>query len=102
MECRSKKGCKVATDTKQNVAWDTVLSTVNHYGLEGPRIESWYRKIFCTLQTGPEAQLASCTIGTTCFMGVKQQVRGTDQWMDLYVYLPSVLAKAYHGVTFTK
>jgi len=40
------------------------------YGLEGPGIESRWRRDFSHL-SGPEAHPASCTMGTGCFPGVK-------------------------------
>jgi hypothetical protein len=49
------------------------------YGLEGPGIECrWGTKFFVHVQTGPEAHLASCTMGTGSFSGVKRPGRGTD------------------------
>ena len=42
------------------------------YGLDGPRIESrWGARYSAPLQTGPRALLASCTMGTGSFPGVK-------------------------------
>ena len=42
------------------------------YGLDGPGIESrWEARFSATVQTGPEAHPASCTMGTGSFPGVK-------------------------------
>ena len=42
------------------------------YGLNGPGIESrWKARFSASVQTGPEAQPASCTMGTGSFPGVK-------------------------------
>jgi hypothetical protein len=50
----------------------------NGYGLDGPGIESQWRRGFQPDQTGPGAHPASCTMGTTSFPGVKQPGRGVD------------------------
>ena len=36
-------------------------------------------EIFRAVQTGPQGPLASCTIGTGCFLGIKRPKRGADQ-----------------------
>ena len=41
------------------------------YGLDGPGIESRWRRDFPPVQTGPEPHPASCTMGTRSFPGVK-------------------------------
>ena len=41
------------------------------YGLDGPGIESRWRRDFPPVQTGPGAHPASCTMGTGSFPGVK-------------------------------
>jgi len=41
------------------------------YGLDGPGIESRWRRDFPPVQTGPEAHPASCKMGTGSFPGVK-------------------------------
>ena len=42
------------------------------YGLDGPGIEYWWEARFSAhVQTGPGAQLASCTMGTGSFAGGK-------------------------------
>jgi hypothetical protein len=42
------------------------------YGLDGPGIESqWWARFPAPVQTGPGAHLASCTMGTGSFPGVK-------------------------------
>ena len=41
------------------------------YGLDGPGIESRWRRDFPPVPTGPETHPASCTMGTESFPGVK-------------------------------
>ena len=41
------------------------------YGLDGPGIESRWRRDFPPVQAGPGAQPASCKMGTWSFPGVK-------------------------------
>jgi len=41
------------------------------YGLDGPGIESWRGRDFPSVQTGPGAHPASCTMGIGSFPGVK-------------------------------
>ena len=41
------------------------------YGLDGPEIESRWRRDFTPVQTGPVAYPASCTMGTGSFPGGK-------------------------------
>ena len=63
------------------------------------------------VQTGPETQPASCTLGPESFPGVKRPGRGADHppsscavtanGLELYLRLPSVSAEARCGVTFT-
>jgi hypothetical protein len=48
------------------------LTANTDYGLDGPGIESRWRRDFPRLvQTGPGAHPASCTTGTGSFLGVK-------------------------------
>jgi hypothetical protein len=48
--------------------------------LDGPGIESWWGARFSTpVQTGPGVHLASYTVGTGSFPGVKRPGRGVDQ-----------------------
>ena len=48
------------------------VGIANRYGLDGPGIESRWRRDFPgTLQTGPAFHPASCTMGTGSFPGVK-------------------------------
>ena len=48
------------------------VSIVTDYGLDGPGIESrWGARFSATVQTGPGAHPASCTMGTGSFPGVK-------------------------------
>lgn len=63
------------------------------------------------VQTGSEAQPASCSMGPRSFPGLKRQGRGADDpppssavtasGLELYLRLPSVSADAPCGVTFT-
>jgi hypothetical protein len=47
------------------------VGTATAYGLDDPEIESrWGARFFAPVQTGPEAHLASCTMGTRSFPGV--------------------------------
>jgi hypothetical protein len=49
------------------------------YGLDGPGIEfRWGRDFSATVQTGPGAHSASCTMGTGSFPGLKRPGRGVD------------------------
>jgi hypothetical protein len=41
------------------------------YGLDGPGIESRWGRDFSSVQTGPGAHPASCTMGAGSFLGVK-------------------------------
>jgi len=70
------------------------------YGVDGPRIESWWGVRFSApIQTGPGAHPASCTMGTRSFPGVKRPGRGVDhpppssaevkERVELYLYSPS-------------
>ena len=54
------------------------VAIVTHYNLDGPGIESQWGEIFRTLQTGPGAHPASCTMGTGSFRAVKRPERGVD------------------------
>jgi hypothetical protein len=48
------------------------VGTATGYGLDGPGIESrWGARFSAPVQTGPEAQPASCTMGTGSFPGVE-------------------------------
>ena len=50
----------------------SVVGTPTGYGLDGPEIESrWRRDFSAPVQTGPGAQPSSCTMGTGYFPGVK-------------------------------
>jgi len=51
---------------------DISVSIATRYGLDGPGIESrWKRDFFAPVQTGPGPHPASCTMGTGSFPGVK-------------------------------
>jgi len=54
------------------MGWDSSVGIAKSYRLDGLRIESWWVVRFSTpFQTGPGAYLASCTVGTGSFLGVK-------------------------------
>jgi hypothetical protein len=62
-----------------NVGRDSSVGIATRYGLDGPRIESRWRARFSTsVQTGPGTRLASCSMGTRPFPGVKRPERGVD------------------------
>jgi len=49
-----------------------VVGIATGYGLDGPGIESrWGARFSAPVQTSPGAHLASCTMGTGYFLGVK-------------------------------
>ena len=46
--------------------------TATSYGLDGPRIQSWWGARFSApVQTGPGTHPVSCTMGTGSFSGIK-------------------------------
>ena len=50
----------------------SLVGIATAYGLDGPGIESqWGRNFSAPVQTGLEAHLASCTVGTGFFPGVR-------------------------------
>jgi len=54
------------------VGRDSSVGIATGYGLDGPGIESRWRRDFSTpVQTGPGAHPASCTMGTGSFPGLK-------------------------------
>jgi hypothetical protein len=55
------------------------VDIATRYGLDGPGIESrWGVKFSAPVQTGPGAYLASYTMGTGSFPGVKRPGRVVD------------------------
>jgi hypothetical protein len=56
------------------------VSIATGCGLDGPGIESRWggARFFAHVQTGPEANPASCTMGTGSFPWVKRPGRGAD------------------------
>jgi len=69
-------------------------------GLDSPGIETRWGRIFRTVQTGPGAHPASCTMGTGSFQGVERPGRGVDhpptpssaevkERVELYLYSTS-------------
>ena len=54
------------------VGWDSSVSIVTCYGLDGPGIESrWGTRFFACVQISPGAHPASCAMGTGSFPGGK-------------------------------
>ena len=49
----------------------SVAGIATGYGLDGPGIESRWRRVFPPVQTGPGAHSTSCKMGTGSFPGVK-------------------------------
>ena len=50
----------------------SVVGIATDYGLDGPGIESrWEARFFASVQIGPGAHPASCTMGTGSFPGIK-------------------------------
>ena len=56
----------------------TSVGKATNYGLDGSGIESRWGEIFPPVQTDPGAHLASCTMGTGSFPGVKLPGRAAD------------------------
>jgi hypothetical protein len=47
------------------MGWDSAVGIATRYGLDGPGIVSrWGTRFSASVQTGPGAHPASCTIGT--------------------------------------
>jgi hypothetical protein len=73
---------------------DSSVGIATRYGLEGPGIE-----FSVPVQTGSGVYLASCTMGTGSFPGVKRPGRGVEhsppssaeikERIELYLYSPS-------------
>ena len=58
---------------------DSSVGISTRYGLDGPRIESrWEARFSTPVQTGTGFNLASSTMGTKSFLGVKRSGRGVD------------------------
>ena len=78
------------------VGTDSSVGTATGYEMDGPGIESRWRRDFRTFQTGPGAHPTSCTMGTRSFPGVKRPGRGVDhppsssaevkERVELYLY----------------
>jgi hypothetical protein len=79
---------------------DSSVGIAARYGLGGPGIESqWGARFSASVQTGPGAHPASCTLGTGPFPGVKRPGRGVDllppssaafkERVELYMYSTS-------------
>ena len=70
----------------------SVIGIATAYGLDGPGIESrWGTRFSAPVQTGPEADAASCTMGTGSFPGVRCG-RGVTPLLvprvEIYLYTP--------------
>jgi len=58
---------------------DSSVGIATRYGLDGSGIESrWGARFSDPVQTGPGTHLASYTMGTGSFPGVKRPGRGVD------------------------
>ena len=58
---------------------DSSVGIATRCGLDGPEIESrWGVRFSVTVQTGPGAYPASCTMGTGSLPGLKRPGRGAD------------------------
>ena len=72
---------------------DISVGIVTRYELDGPGIETrWGARFPAFVQIDPEANPASCTMGTGDFSGVKRPGRGADHPPHLsteYMYSPS-------------
>jgi hypothetical protein len=66
-----------------HIGWDGLT----HYGLDCSGIDSGGGRIFCALQTSPEAHPASYTMGTRSSPGIKQREHGVDHQPVSYVRL---------------
>jgi len=82
------------------VGWDSSVSIVTRYWLDGPGIEfRWGGGLSSPVQTGPGVHPASYTMGTGSFLGVKWLGPGVDhphpsspevkERVELYFYSPS-------------
>ena len=87
-------------DSLFEMGWDSVVGIATRYGLDGPGIESLWKRVFLApVQTGPGAHPASCTVDTGSFPGVNQLRCGVDnpptssagakERVELYLYSPS-------------
>jgi len=92
------------------VGWDSTVGIAAHYRLDGLGIPLGMR-FSASVQTGPRAHPASCTMGTGSFPGVKRPGRGIDhpppssakvkERVELYLYSPLWAFVACSGVNFT-
>ena len=98
--------------TEANMGRDSSVGIANSYGLEGPSIESRQgARISASVQTGPGAHPARCTVDTGSFPGVKRPGRGTDypppskcrghEKVGLHLYSTSGPQWPVKGRTFT-
>jgi hypothetical protein len=90
---------------------DRPVGIATLYWLSGPGTESrWEARFSASVQTGPGAHPASCTMGTGSFPGVKRPGRGVDhpppssaevkERVELYVYSPSGPRRPVLGCTY--
>jgi hypothetical protein len=67
---------------------DSVVGTATRHGLDGPGIESRCWATFsASVQTGPGAHSACCTVGIWSFPGGKRPDRGVDHPLHLQLRL---------------
>jgi len=93
--------CLKSVSNKYNApsVWrDVSVGITTRYGLDGPGIESrWEARYSASVQTGPRAHPASCTMGSGSFPGVKRSGRVVDtpssaevkERLEIYLYSPS-------------
>jgi hypothetical protein len=84
--------------TSKDVGRESSVGTATRYGLDG-RIPVGGARFSAPVQTGSEAQPASCTMGTGSFLRVKRPGRGVDhpppssaevtERVELYLHSPS-------------
>ena len=83
------------------MGWDSIVSVVTHYRLDGPGIESqWGAKLPTTVQCDPAAHPASYTMDIGSYPGVKRPWGGVNhppptrikvkERVQPYLYSPSV------------
>ena len=95
--------CVVRTEFSyitQRMGRDSSVEIATRYGLDGLGIASrWGARFSASVQTGPGAHPASCTMGAGSFLGVKRPGLGADhpphlqcrgyERVGLYFYSPS-------------
>ena len=92
---------------------DSCVGTSNHYGLDGPEIESWrgWGAARISVPSTPTTRLTQTSAqwvpGFSWGLSHRNVVLTTAfwrqgcEWVELYFYIPSGPAQAHHGVAFT-